>query len=1154
MSDFREFLFKQFKVDLFRKEQPRPNAYYNKVQYKRDEQFLSSFYKLKYNYDYSDICYIVDQLGESDKNIIDFVYGSSLPQTINELGDSKVLYGDGNDTFEQEINWSLLAIRKYNEEIQVFINKKTEYEKALVIGDYNEANIILDEIEKDICVSLWGIEQRFILIEIEKGLKENTKYLNDINEQNKKWFIKRFSHFFSLKAEKELSVNQYNISLARLLFRYVESENQVDLHYYNFKLNFLEVEEQKLLPDFLAIEGYHSIIDKYISLIRILQLSVLEENKDRIEFLDSRIYYLSKKVDDFDVDKLRLLIDTNFEFEFKTQEVDIKTLNALDCYTNGDYEKVIDLLSNYLLEFPLSIELYEIYLKSIILLDKSLEPIGNDENSFQNRIMKALYGILLRDDSMPECLNEIRKIAFNISSIYSVSFYLMNFYKEEVEGKRTFMNQSVLSTSFLNPTFVQLLNSSSISNNLSYEFEKSTSLEYISLQESGTLESINNSNLPQKRKDILKAFFYQKSELYKDAIVIWEEMLSNSSIKNFQKEKILQNLFNCLEALSQYDKCIDLYVDNYFVNPLLVSNIFVDRIKTKIKASKYKTVSHSINLPLFYKLTNSEDYDVHTTYECYLLAQDCFTPSDLFEKIGNNTNDKIIFFLSDICILDIFKHSPFITSSKHKYNERIRVCKQLAKIDNISENEYNKEIERLTKRLIIQKGIQEIDESKIYVNQTGIVESELKNITSIFRRFKMIGELKSEKDISILSPYSDKMFSYKLSGEDDGNEYSKDPQFDIYKDIFYFLRDKFLFSNYGLQQYLSARIRHGVLLGEIRPEFENLNLITEKEKGIDKYKDNSKWDIFTVHLNEDGNSKFQEILSDFSSNIDALINEEILSKSIQIHIEDKNPDGWLDYDFDDLKLQLSYIIHQKIENVEEFTTAIFDTLWTRTEENLTDIKAKINGDIKDKFFKLLLELEQGLIKVFGGIPDMMENNINEARVNIENKLIKIANWFSITESNISDFNIEKIVDVSLEYNKTITPIKEINCSCSFKGAYYPSLVDLVRIFMDNASKHAGFDDENVKFHVLIKEQNEFLKMQFRNPLAPTINIDDLKSKICSFSLDLNKSMKEKGSGFHKAMRIIKSDLLHKENDMSLSLNDKNEFCIDINLNKEILLV
>ena len=1153
MSDFKHFLYRQFKVDLFEKEQSNPKSYY-RIQSKREDKFFNSFYKLKYNYDYSDICYIVDNLGENDKNVVDYIYGNSIPGSITELGDSKVLYGESNDAFEKEINWSLLAIRKYCEELQIFINEKTKYEKALVIGDYKKANDILDAIEKEVCFSLWGIEQRFILIEIEKGLKENTKYLNDINKQNKKWFIKRFSHFFSLKAEKELSVNQYNISLARLLFRYIASENQVDLHYYNFKLNFLELEEQTLLPDFLAIEGYHSIIDKYISLIRILQLAVLENHKDKKEFLDSRIYYLSKKVNDFNIDKLRLLVNTSFEFDFKTQSNDIKALNALDCYTNGEYEKVVDFLEKYLLESPLTIELYEIYLKALILLGKPLNPIGLDINSFQNRILKALYGILLRDETMPECLNEVRKIAFNISSIYSISFYLMNFYKEEVEGKKTFKHQSGINTSFLNPIFIQLLNDTNRSNNLSFEFVNSTSLKYILQQSTGTLNSIENSKLTGYRKKILKAYYYQKNELYDNAIEIWEDLINENSIKNFQKEKILQNLFICWEELTQFDRCIDLYVDSYFENPLLVSNIKVDRTKKKIKSAKYKNVSHTINLPLFYKLTNAEDYDVHTAYECYLLAQDCFTPTELIDINGNSNDKKTIYFLGNICILDIFKHSPFITSSKQKYHERIFVCKHLAKVHNILENEYNEEIERLTKRLIIQKGMQEIDESKIYVNQTGIIETELKNINSIFKRFKMIGELKSEKDISILSLYSDKMFSYKLSDENDGNEFSKDPQFDIYKDIFYFLRDKFLFSNYGLQQYLSARIRHGVLLGEIRPEFENLNLITEKEKGIESYKDNPNWKLFTIQLNEEGNIKFQEILSYFSANIDNLINEEILSKSLQIKVEDNNPDGWLDYNFDDFTLQLFYLNHQKIESVEEFSNAIFEELWSRTELNLLTIKAKVNGDIKDKFFELLLKLEQGLINVFASIPEQLENNINEARVNIENKLIKIANWFSITESNISDFQIEKIVDVSLEYNKNITAIKEINCNCFLKGIYYPSLVDLVRIFMDNATKHAGFDEENVKFYVLIEENKESLNIQFRNPLAPSINIEELKSKICSFTLDLNKSMKEKGSGFHKAMRIVKSDLIHKENDMSMKMNDENEFCIDIKLNKKILLV
>ena len=335
MNNFNEFLFRQFKTDLFENKKKQTNSYY-KTQYTRKDIYLNSFNKLKYNYEYSDICYIIDSLGEKNKTIVDYVYGSSIPSSISELGDSIVLYGNSKDGFEQEINWSLLAIRRFRSEIQLFIDKKSAYEEALIVGDYESANIILDQIEKKVCYSLWGIEQRFLLIEIQKGLKENTKYLNEINEKNKKWFIKRFSHFFSLKAEKELSVNQYNISLARLLFKYIKTDNQVDLHYYNFKLNFLEIENHTLLPDFLAIEGYHSIIDKYLSLVRILQIAVLEDKEEKKVFLDSRLFYLSKKVNDSNVNKLRMLINTNFDFNFKANDNDIYAIKSLDYYTNGE--------------------------------------------------------------------------------------------------------------------------------------------------------------------------------------------------------------------------------------------------------------------------------------------------------------------------------------------------------------------------------------------------------------------------------------------------------------------------------------------------------------------------------------------------------------------------------------------------------------------------------------------------------------------------------------------------------------------------------------------------------------------------------------------------------------------------------------------------
>ena len=479
MSEFQELLLRQFKIDLLEKE----------------KNPFSSFLRLKYNYDYSDICYIVDRLGEKTKTYTNYIYGSPRPDSISKLGDSKVLYGDAKDSFENEINWTLLAIRKYSDQIQAFVDKKDLYEKEILLGNYDKADIILSEIEQQICISLWSIEQRFLLIELQLGLKENTKFLNEINDKNKQWFIKYFAHFFSMKAEKELSVNQYNISLARLLYRYIKSDNQVDLKYFNFKLNFLEEETLSYLPDFLAIESFHSIIDRYISLVRILQIATINKETEDDEFLDSRLYYLCKKIDDDKIKKLRAKIDTNFEFNFNINQKDKEAINALDLYTNGEYLLAENKLKQCILNNPLTIELYEIYIKTLLVLNKPLDTIGDYEDSFQNKILSAFYDIFNKKEDSSESLNELERIAYNLSSFYSISFYLMNFYKEEVYKDNVLKPLCILNSNFANPTFIKYIQNTKIANRIEKEINHSASYEYLKLKDEQQLKLIENSNL-----------------------------------------------------------------------------------------------------------------------------------------------------------------------------------------------------------------------------------------------------------------------------------------------------------------------------------------------------------------------------------------------------------------------------------------------------------------------------------------------------------------------------------------------------------------------------------------------------------------------------------------------------------------------------------
>lgn len=1145
MDCFQKLVYKKFKIEAFDK----------------NKNPLLSFFNLKYNYDYPDICYIVDNLGESNATFNKIIYGCSIPKSIAELGDTKILSGESNDEFEKEINWSILAIRKYCTELNHFISLKNKYEKSFMLGDYDSASGLLDLIENEVCYSLWGIEQRFLLLDIQKGLKENTSYLNDINKENTKWFIKYFSHFFSVKSEKELSVNQYNLSLSRFLLKYLENDNHVDSAYYNFKLNFLQDKALSYLPKFLAFESYHSIIDRYLALIRIFQLEINNNEKDKKEFIDSRLFYLSKKLNDDSIDRLRLIQGAELEWSFNPNSSDLEAIKILDFYTDGKFEQVEILLRNFLREHPLSIELYVVFVKSIIIQNKQLVFIGDNQESFQNKILLCLYDVLIKEKDISGSLIELRKIAYNLSSIFSISYFLVDMYNSEVENSKTFEYLSIINSSFLNPPILEHIKSKVNNNEILRKIGKSSTIDYLDFRKTNQITDITSSNLPSFRKKVLTASFYQRNQNYQQAIIEWQAILCYDNIKNFQVVEAIQNLYFCKLSLGDYDYCIDLYVDTYFKNPSLVRNIDVAELKKQVKKQRYKSVTYSINLPLFYKLTDSVDYEIHTAYECFLLENDVELPSEYISNL-ESPNIKHLFFLDSICTLDIFKHSPFIVSTNQKLNERITVCQFLMANDDKNKEEYRIEKERLTKKQIIQKGLQEIDESKIYVNEVGIIESELKNFKSIFNRYRALAELKTEKEISFIDLHSEKVLSFQY-GENDKeleNAISKDPQFDIFKDMFYYIQDKFLFSKYGLQQYLSARIRHGVFIGEIRPEFELLNLITEKEKGGENYKNNRYWKYLTKNEKQENADKFQQSLSDFSRNVDSLISDEILSKYLQIKTIEQNEEGWLDYIFNESQLYIFYAKYfRDVTDFNKLVEFTFLLLWQKTHNNLEHIRSQITSDIKAKFYDLLTKLEVNITSSLGFLPQDIGNNINESRVKIENKLSKIARWFTITDSNISDFKFSKAIDVGYEcvqnsYTEKVLKL-DINdeCTCLIKGTYFPSFVDLLRIFLENIMQHSGFDVGVISTSIKITETEHMLNVTLISPIEQGVDLDKLNEKIGSVKLDLGKSMEEKNSGFHKALRILKSDLNNDENEMILSISESNTFNVELLINTKELI-
>lgn len=1124
----------------------------------KDKSPYSSFSKLKYSYEYPIICKIVDNLPNYSL-YNDWVYGKVLPHTIGEVGDSNIIVKKSN--LESEINWIFISIRKYKDEINKFIEYKKNFEIALLSGSFEIAEELINKIETEICISLWSIENRFLIIEQRKGLKENTNFLNEINTKNKKHFVQSLAHFFSIKAEKELSVNRYQVSFVKFFLPLIEKGYQEDFEYYLFKLDPFLKGSYEHLSMILACENYNSIIDKYLTLLKIFQysiLSVTDTEKNLKEILAQRLFYFDKKIIDPIIDKLSIIINEEYK-EYKLTLTDLQCIKALDYYTNGDYKNSEIATKEILITNPLSIEIYSIYVKSLLIQNKEFEGIGK-EDSFQYIILSALYDLYKKEKNPVDLGIILRKIAYNLSNINYISYYLIDVVKTEVENNTSFNKLSIINTSFLNPLLGSLYYSSSIYLKHQLEiFPNSNTIKFLAAIEDGSFDSMEKIGVCKTRIAIYKALDYQKRDNFVEAAIIWEDLLNNKDLVNFQRERVLVNLFHCKTELKEYDYCIKLYVDYHFINKFLVLKLNANPVRDQIKKGKYKNIKYSILLPIFFHLTQADDYDIHTSYECFLISSGAEKPSELISNI-KGYDKLLLFFLNNICTLEIFKHSPFITSTYDKLNERITICQFLRDIDPDNKKQYVEEENSLSKKLIIQKGLQEIDDSKIYVNQVSIAQNELKDLKSVFNRYMSIMQLSKEKDVAFINIGSERVLNVSFQDQNADNlEFSKDPQYDIFKEIFYDIRDKFLYSKYGLKLYLSARIRHGVLLGEIRPEFELLHLVTEKEKASEVYKINTHWqDYIEPFCNSSVYSKFNTYMSSFSKKIDELINNELLDKYILIKTEKENPEGWLNYEFDEVELQLIYSLIFKYEtDYEQFINKIFAELWARTEQNLKVVQENIRNDIKDSFFDAIQSLEISLNSLFiDNLISDLYNNLTDVKVKIENKLNKIAQWFTITDTQISDFEFIKIIEVCSESihnhytSKQLDLKQDISCEGLIKGQYYTHFVDLLRIFFQNILDYTT--ETTVAATIDVLKTVDSIIINVKNELKEDEDIDLLREKI-NISDDLNRSQLDKQSGLYKALNIVKTNFENENNQLRLDIIDR-KFCVSVIVNCENLFV
>nr|WP_298331958.1 hypothetical protein [uncultured Christiangramia sp.] len=1123
----------------------------------RQKAFLKNFYRkdinkrvlihlLKEDYSFDDQKKIIKKIPKIFESLI---FGKPLIRSFEDFGSKRLSY---KTSTEYELNWLVHLFEKFAGQINNFLEYKIQFENNFLRGDYNIAAKSLNNITK-ISKSYWGLENNFLQTQYQNGLEYNFKLLNSFKElkvQDAKFYY--LVPFFSNKVEEDISYFSYLNSIEHILNWGIDEDYK---SYFSYRLNPIG-HTYGNLSGLLWAANNHSLIDKYLLYKSVVSnILVSTESKGDYEYLKEHFNYLSSCIHD-PFFKNALFVGFNEVSVLETNEIE---LSIYDHFTKGEYDSAISLSKSYL-EKDINFRVMEVFVKSHLHLTKKLVKISN-ENSLLNTILGLIYTVLSRNEKSNEAVIDLLTIANAISS-FDIANALVLFLSQHINKKQS-LEQNIVAYLFSktpNPLFFDIFETLETKklylenyipqNSLTGSFFKKLIEKH---------PTINELNIPNYRSSFYKAKIYFSYGEFKLCISQTEEIIERLSGINYLYEQCLKLRFDSFLELSQFDNALNLYVDNYIVNPSIVSKIESEKLSQKILDKRWKGISlNNINFPIFMYLSPSETHSKYIAYDLYMRTQNTLRPSKL-AKIEDIIFEHKLFFLKNVANQKIISRKAIVfKNSTEVLKERIAICQILAKIDEKNSEEYNLEISDITQRLTVQQRIKEIDESKIYIDELGIFEKELGDVQKGFNRFKNISQLLKESNIDATGIGYDALYDL-LKGNIDTETYKKslrktDIHFELFTQLFLEIRDKFLFSNqYGLDYYLSQRIRHGTIINQLRKSFKTHNLITTKSSKSDSYLPNSYW---INKLEIQNHTEFEERLKIFSNRIDTVISD-LKNKFIQIKTEDPKTiqAGWFDYTYIPI-WNSTWLYSQFIKEIqfftdfEEFVNSIFEILWQITDRNLAVIREKLKQELKTQLISELDNLEVDLKKLLPNKEGTsLFRSIAECRTNIQADVDYVITWFNKSKNKEIDFTFEDALNTSLQIvNNIISPnileitVKNETCKDLLKGKYFTHFVDLFKIFLTNIYDYylkSDIEKKGTKFEAF--QQNDRLTITFSNSLKEGEDIEALKNVIESKQLESNKQIKgirgEGSTGFPKANNILKN-VFRNNNSLNFEITEE----------------
>lgn len=582
------------------------------------------------------------------------------------------------------------------------------------------------------------------------------------------------------------------------------------------------------------------------------------------------------------------------------------------------------------------------------------------------------------------------------------------------------------------------------------------------------------------------------------------------------------------------EDCASYFIENKNSSKLIqfVLNDPLDFVEN-VKINKNNFLSILILLDKYNSVKYSEE--VHSEI-CYLVQNEVEElnlkfPSDIVELKDLNLNkNHLIYFYINICVEDVLDSCDAIESSKMVREERRKILSNLIKLDKDNSDLYHDEIISITSELKLRSGMEYIDGSRIHVDENALRQIIFDEFLESFKRYESLVKAGIGVSENIEEVYE--QFLKKKSA----NNYLEIPDNDADNLLFEIINDIqslfFFHHQYGLDSFLSKRIRHNSIAGFIRSAPEEFNLVTKKPSDNEDYRDNDYW-IQRID-SPDLQISINDVLKKFTLNFDTYITD-IRNKYLQINSKN-NPEGliipWFPNDF----IPILRSGFQKTYDIDEFITASFNIFWSALEQELAKFKSKM----KVEFSSEISQIYDQLVSELSAIPCISSNSIyrdiNHAITNSKTKTLAqmqyAAEWFNRSKISYKySFTFDEWIDIAIEAalarhsSAQLEVIKNIYNDTQLVTTHLFEFADIIQILVGNISEHVHIDIVPLNIEINLDFENQIGVYTFSNPVtAGTIRkgtplLDVIRENIRQGNY-MSKLTTEGNSGLYKIASII----------------------------------